>query len=394
MLAGLPDVIGQTLVAATQDGIAAIKAHEEAQKERATRSMESTGGAIAAPGSTGQTDPNGIVVNVRGLKGLNIMTPEMKIDFLEATGRLSPERAAILRTQVHDLKVGLRDQYIADNNIVVPVASTQVDSNGLQYVPTETHTYAIDQSTLDQWSQTYDDNYVEGVNSPVGRDEFRKAIANNRDLVRQWDAAADHEITIFMTLSLGVPIVVGAGGALAPVIGEGVGSFSTRFLAPRVGQIVATTTEYGIVGGANGGAEAMKEYVIDGRIDPWKVSIASVTGMAGRGLEARGLPAPIAYPSTAAAGNIATQEYDMHYNGQGGFDFTELSLTTAVSLAGTQLPKGSISLYEPPTVQPPNSVIGGLRAGAINGGNAIVGDGAGMISDQVISGTYDKTKDH
>jgi hypothetical protein len=56
MLAGLPDVIAQTLVAATQDGIEALTSHRDAQHEQmALAGIEDSGGATAAAGATGET---------------------------------------------------------------------------------------------------------------------------------------------------------------------------------------------------------------------------------------------------------------------------------------------------------------------------------------------------
>jgi LysM repeat protein len=59
MLAGLPDVIAQTMVAATQDGTAALTSHRDAQHEQmALAGIEDSGGTMVEAGATGQTtDP-------------------------------------------------------------------------------------------------------------------------------------------------------------------------------------------------------------------------------------------------------------------------------------------------------------------------------------------------
>ncbi len=213
LVAALPDIIGQTIGGIIADGVSG----------RTTRAPGAGSTEEAAAGSTGQTaqpDADTIVVNQKALDAVKIgLPPEDQISLAEAAEQISSDDAARLSIRLADIKSGLRDQYMVDNNITLPPVSTaQVDSEGRPYVETEAHGYATDLGTLDAWVQSYNGGYVEGINAPAGKTEYMASIEANRQLVFQWDAAAERQINREFGGFLATGILGGAALAATPLV--------------------------------------------------------------------------------------------------------------------------------------------------------------------------------
>jgi len=407
LIAALPSLIGNTIGNLVAQGVvggdrssSGTQRTAERQRDAASEGLRAYAGVLNKMRGLGDGGIDPAALEMPAISGLS---PEARISIMEYNGEISSETASILRERVTDIKTRLSIEYEAGL------------SNGSSYVEISGAGYAIDHGTVSARRAGLTSFFEQNPDHPDRAQAFA-ALDLNDQLVDRWDRIADAEVNQFMFVSVGAPVLLAGGAALAPVAGAAAVAFGGTSVSGLTGSVAFYGTSFAVGGTTGGVFEYSKNEVFGlphtpggyaGSILGGGIGGAWVRGVLGTQIFGREVPAVVNNMVTGgvlgASGDFVGQEIDMKLGYRTNFDERSILVSGGIgAAAGGVVPlevrvsglnvgrNNSLSMYNGLQTRITTGNIGQfrLRYGVMGGvGQGVRGVGQGAASS-VYVGIY------